>query len=302
MSERFKITSVYIMICLIWGTTWFAIKAGLDSFPPFFSASMRFAVASVVFALIIYIRKYPVPMSKTSIKFYLFMGICSYVIPFGMIYWAEQVIPSGLASVIFTIYPFAVIIFSRMMIRGFEIAPYKIFGMFVGLGGIVLIFAGTFKLELSKQLIGMTAAVLNAVIQAFVLVTIKKRGKDLHPVTMNFLPMVIGSIGLFIIALFTENIHASKFTGVGIFTVFYLGVLGSVVTFTSYYWLLNKINILLLAVVSFITPVVALYTGWLLGNEKLDSHQMIGSIVALAGVLFASLPEPRLLRKRLRKV
>ncbi len=299
MPERFKVAAVYVWICLIWGTTWFAIKFGLESFPPFFSAGLRFLVAAAIYTVIVMIKKYPMPFDKLSVKLYLFVGICSYVIPFGIIYWSEQYIPSGLASVIFAIYPFAVVIWSKFLLREDEIPPNKIMGIVIGFTGIVVLFSDSFKFDLSFQFWGMIGAVLNALIQSFVLVVVKKYGKKLHPVSVNFIPMLIGGIGLTGISFFTENFHQVHFTPAGIGTVLFLGIFGSVVTFTSYYWLLKKINILLLSVISFITPVVALYVGWLFLNETLTKNQFWGSMIALSGVLLSSLPKPKLLRKTL---
>ncbi len=297
MSERLKIALVYVLICLIWGTTWFAIKFGLDSFPPFFAAGIRFAVASIVYAVIIFWKKYPLPKDKLSLKVYMFMGIFSYIIPFGLVYWSEQYIASGLASVIFAIYPFAVAIFSKMYLESEEITPTKLVGMMIGFAGIVLLFSDSLKFDKSMQFWGMLAAILNALFQSFVIVMIKKHGKNIHPVSLNFIPMLIGSIGLLLLSLFLEDSTKIHFTSPGIMTVLYLGIFGSVVTFTAYYWLLKKIHILMLSVVSFITPVVAIFTGYILLNEKLTKYQLIGSMVALAGVLVSSVPKPKFMRK-----
>jgi drug/metabolite transporter (DMT)-like permease len=296
MSERVKVGAVYVLICLIWGTTWFAIKLGLDSFPPFFSAGLRFMVASAAYTLIVLVKKYPLPMDAHSVKLYLFIGLCSYVIPFGIIYWSEQYIASGLASVIFAIYPFSVAIWSKLFLKDEEIPPNKIIGMVIGFTGIVVLFSDALHFDMNMQFYGMLGAILNALIQSFVIVIVKKHGQKLHPVTVNFFPMLIGGIGLLILSLFVENVHALRFTPSGIGTILFLGIFGSVITFTSYYWLLRKINILLLSVISFITPVVAIYTGRFFLNETLTRNQLLGSIIALAGVLFSSLPKPKHLK------
>ncbi len=297
MSERFKIVFVYITVCLIWGTTWFAIKLGLDSFPPFFAAGVRFVVAGIVYALIILINNIPFPKDSRSLKIYLFIGIFSYIIPFGLVYWSEQYIASGLASVIFAIYPFAVAIFSTMFLKSEEITKSKIVGMTIGFAGIVILFSDSLKFDRSMQFMGMLAAILNALFQSFVLVMVKKHGKNIHPVSLNFIPVIIGSVGLLMLSLFLEDSAKIHFTATGIMTLLYLGIFGSVVAFTAYYWLLKKIKILLLSFFSFITPVVAIFTGYILLNEKLTKYQLIGSTVALAGVLVGSVPKQKILRK-----
>jgi drug/metabolite transporter (DMT)-like permease len=225
------------------------------------------------------------------------MGFFSFVIPFGLVYWAQQFVPSGMAAVLFAVYPFWVVIFSYSRLKGESIGFYKIFGTVLGFGGIVVIFSDSFKGDLSDYLIGMFAVVLSGTMQAWIAVSIKKFGNHLNPLSMNFIPMVIAGISMTAIAFLAEDLSTLKFNEHAVLSILYLAVFGSVVTFTSFYWLIKHINVIILSLIAFITPVVALILGYFLYNEVLSTRHFIGSALVLTGVLWANLGNLLKLRK-----
>jgi drug/metabolite transporter (DMT)-like permease len=105
-TPAYKIIITYAVLCFVWGSTWLAIKISLESFPPFLSAGLRFFVASFTIYSLMRIRGTELQTDKDSIRLYFMMGFFSFVIPFGLVYWAEQFVDSGLASVLFGVYPF----------------------------------------------------------------------------------------------------------------------------------------------------------------------------------------------------
>jgi drug/metabolite transporter (DMT)-like permease len=284
-----KVLLVYILICLIWGSTWLAIRVGLESLTPFISAGMRFVLASLLILLIMKFRKISLQLDRTSVVLYLLMGFFSFGVPFALVYWGEQYVPSGLAAVLFGVYPFFIALFSWIAIPSEEIGIWKMIGMIAGFAGIVIIFSDQFGGDLSSYLIGMAAVVTSGIIQAGMAVTIKKYGYHLNALSMNFIPMLIAGVFLILTGIAAEDLSSLVFDLNGILSIFYLALFGSVVTFTSYYWLLKRINIILLSLVAFITPVIALILGWLLYDEVLLSNHIAGSVMVLIGLLIANL-------------
>lgn len=243
------------------------------------------------------VKKLTLQTDKVAIRLYLLMGFLSFVIPFGLVYWAQQFVPSGMAAVLFAVYPFWVVIFSYLRMKEEPIGFYKIFGTVLGFGGIVVIFSDSFKGDLSDYLIGMFAVVLSGTMQAWIAVSIKKYGNHLHPLSMNFIPMVIAGISMTAIALFAEDISTLKFNENAVLSILYLAVFGSIVTFTSFYWLIKRVNLVILSLIAFITPVVALLLGYILYSETLSTRHFIGSALVLTGVLWANLDNLLKLRK-----
>jgi drug/metabolite transporter (DMT)-like permease len=292
-----KIALAYAAISFIWGSTWIAIRYGLESLTPIFSAGARFSLASIFIYTLMRIKNISLQTDKVAIRLYILMSFFSFVIPFGLVYWAQQFIPSGMAAVLFAVYPFWIVIFSHIRIPSDFIGFFKIFGTVLGFTGIVIIFSDSFAGDISNFLIGMFAVVLSGIMQAWIAVSIKKFGHHLHPLSMNFIPMVIAGISMLVIAFFTEDLSTLNFNQNAYLSILYLAFFGSVVTFTSFYWLIKHVNLVILSLVAFITPIVALVLGYFFYDEVLSTRHFIGAALVLTGVFWANLGNLLKLRK-----
>lgn len=288
ISENFKIILGYILICLIWGSTWLAIRIGLDSLTPIFSAGVRFILASIFIYILMKLKNIELQRDSSSMRLYLILSLFSFTIPFGLVYWAEQFIPSGLASILFAMLPFGVIIFSFLAFENYKVSFNQFFGVLLGFAGIVIIFSENLSFNLSDYFWGTLAVLLSAFMQASIAVIIKKYGEHLNPLSMNFLPLLFAGLIMIIAAFMFENSSAWKFDYKAVGSIIFLSFFGTVVTFTTYYWLLKRINIVILSLSSFITPIVAVLLGWLILDESLSSYTIFGSSLVLIGILFAN--------------
>jgi drug/metabolite transporter (DMT)-like permease len=287
-SESVKIILIYALACLIWGSTWLAIRIGLEDLTPLISAGYRFLLASMFILLLMKIRKIPLNTERLSIRLYLVMAFFSFAIPFGFVYWGEQYVPSGLAAVLFAVYPFFITLYSYYFIPGEKIDIYKISGILLGFTGIIIIFSDQLGGDFSAYLAGMILIVLSAMMQAGVAVTIKKYGHSLNPLAMNFVPMLIAGLVMLFSGFIIEDTSGNNFTSGAVLSILYLAFFGSVITFTSYYWLLKRVNILLLSLIAFITPVIALFIGWVFYSEEFTQRHIAGSAVVLTGIIAAN--------------
>jgi drug/metabolite transporter (DMT)-like permease len=292
-----KVFLAYAAMCLIWGSTWMAIRIGLESLTPIFSAGVRFSFASIIIYALMKIKNIQLQTDKESMRLYLLMGFFSFVIPFGLVYWAEQFVPSGMAAVLFAVYPFWVVIFSYLRIPNDVIGFYKIFGTVLGFAGIVIIFSDSFAGDITNYLIGMFAVVLSGTMQAWIAVSIKKFGHHLHSLSMNFIPMVIAGISMIAIGFVAEDLSGINFNEAAVLSILYLALFGSVITFTTFYWLIKRINLVILSLLAFITPIVALVLGFIFYNEDLSAQHFIGAALVLTGVFWANLDSLLKLKK-----
>lgn len=288
-TDNTKALSVYILLCLIWGTTWVAIKASLESLTPFMSAGSRFFLASFVIFVIMKFKGIILQTDRLSVRLYLLMGFFSFIIPFGLVYWAQQFVPSGLSAVLFAVYPFFVAVFSYFRIPEEKIGWLKVAGIILGFTGILLIFSDSLGGNFDDYLIGMFAIVLSGIMQANIAVTLKKQGGHLNSLSMNLVPMLIAGFFMVLFSLTLEDINYNKIDMNAVVSVSYLAVLGSVVTFTSFYWLLKRVNVVILSLIAFITPIVALFAGWIFYSEQLSGRHFFGSALVLIGLMTANL-------------
>ncbi len=288
-NENLKIGSGYAFICLLWGSTWLMIRIGLESLTPLVAAGSRFVFASVFIWLIMRYRNVKLQTDKEAVKLYLIMGFFSFVIPFGLVYWAEQFIPSGLTSILFGTFPFFVVIFSKILIRSERVGAGKVAGIVIGFIGIYLIYSEDMNVKLNQYILGMTVVLISAAMQGWITVLIKIKGKRLNPLSMNLVPLIIAGFTMLILGILFENTSKVTIDSKAVLSVLYLAFFGTVLTFTIYYWLMKRINVIILSLSSFITPIIALILGHIILSENFSSQVVFGSGLVLTGILFANL-------------
>ena len=134
----------------------------------------------------------------------------------------------------------------------------------------------------------MLAILVSAIIQGYVAVIIKKHGNKLNPLSMNFIPLLISGVILIPLGLIFEDRNSLAFDLKAILSIMYLAFFGTVLTFTTYYWLMQKINVVILSLSTFLTPIIALILGVIFLNEEFTENQIWGSSLVLIGILFAN--------------
>ena len=298
MTERFRVYLSYILICTIWGSTWLVIKIGLETLTPLMAAGCRFMVASTILFALIMIRGVKIPFGRQERSFYLVVALTSFSIPFALVYWGEQYVPSGLTSIIFAIYPFTVAFFSYLFIPSGKPAAGKISGIVLGFCGIVAIFSNDVHASDARALWGMAAVLVSAILQGYSVIVVKKHGHSIHPFAITFVPMLIGGILLLASSVILEDLSGNRFTTSALLSIMYLGMFGSVATFVSYFWLLKKVEPVLLSLTSFITPIIAVVLGVIFLGEELSPRTFLGAALVLGGIAVANLAELRKLFHR----
>lgn len=286
-SERALVLAGFAAISIVWGSTWLAIKIGLESISPVFGVAIRFTLAAVILFAIVRFRGERLSWGRENLPVFLVLGFLSFSFPFVLVYWGEQYIGSGLASILFATYPFVVAVFSHLFLPGEPLSAFKVGGTLLGFAGVVVIFwadlaGGTAGFP------GMAAIVLSTVLQGFSLVSVKRMGKHIAPVQLTLGGMAVSVVVLWTMAFALEDPSALRFDAAGIGSIVYLGTFGSVLTFVVYYWLLKRVEALFLSLTSLITPVLAVVLGAIFLGEVLPGSIYTGAAMVLAGILVAN--------------
>ncbi len=285
--EKFKVSFGYFIICTVWGSTWLAMKFALVHYPPFLATSIRFFIATAGLYVLIKLRGGKIKFDKSQFPIFWRLTIFSYSLPFAMVFYAEQTVSSGLGAVLFATFPFFVIIFSRIMLND-EIGIFKFIGVILGFTGIVLIFSHDLSSKNFESVTGISLILLSSAIQAYISVYLKKHGKNVGVLQMNFYPFLLsGFIVLFFSVIF-ENPPTDLINWEGLAAISYLAIFGSVLTFSTYYWLMKRMNVVILSLSSFITPIIAVYLGYVILDEKFSENIYLASTLVLIGVLLAN--------------
>ncbi len=294
-----KVISGYVAVCLVWGTTWYAMKIGLESIPPFLNAALRFGVAAVVLAVLLRVRRIRLGRDRTFWMLGLMLGLLAFSVPFALVYWGQQHISSGLASILFATFPLCVAGISHFYLTDEKLTFAKVLGLIVGFAGIVAIFSEDLSIRGDLALWGMGAVVLSALLQAMSMVGMKKHAGPYSSFGTVFVGTLIGGILLGIASPLVEDYSTVRFDTPGIISILYLAIFGSVGTFVTYFWLLKHIETVLLSLTAFITPILAVLLGMILLNESFSVQTALGSTMVLAGILVINIREvSELIRRR----
>ncbi len=287
-NDRLLVCLGFIVISTVWGSTWLAIKIGLRTMPPFFAAGLRFVVASGVLYGIVRMRKLPIPFTPDALRVYFALGVLSFAIPFALAYWGQQFIPSGLGSILFCAFPLWVAVFSHLLLVNERLDFFKALGTLLGFAGILIVFSPDLSVPDSGAIPGMAAILLSATMQAYALVITKKHGQEINTFSMTFVGMAMASVILLLLGILFEPTSSITWSGEAIGSILYLAIIGSVLTFVSYYWLLKRIDAVYLSLTSFINPIIAVILGALLLEERLASTVLAGATLVLTGILVSN--------------
>lgn len=256
--------------------------------PPMLGASLRFLLAALFLLGLIEFRRIQFAKDEMFWKLGLLMGFSSFGIPLALVYWGTQYIPTGLASILFATYPFAVALCSYFLLPNDRLSKPTMAGILLGFVGIYVIFASEFTFQSALGVEGMVAIILSSVLQAFALVTVKKHGKPYNTMSLNYVGMVIGGVLLAIMSFATENHEGVVFNQEAIFSLIYLALFGSVVTFVTYFWLLKHVEAVLLSLTAFVTPIIAVIAGVIVFGERFTVQILAGSALVLIGIVIAN--------------
>ena len=273
--------------CLIWGTTWLAIRIGLEGVPPFTGVALRFGLAALM-VLGIALAK-GVPLGRTARERWLWVvnGTLAFAGSYGIVYWSEQWVPSGLTAVLFATYPLFVAAFVHLILPGERVRPLELVGILGGFAGVGVIFSEDLR-SLVGEGVPFAAAVMlgSPLVASIASVAMKRWGAGIHPLSLTAVPMAIGSALTGIVALFAERDATLVWSARSIGALLYLTVFGSVVTFTLYYWLLQRMPVKRLALIAYIIPVEAVLLGTLI-DEPFTPRILVGSALVVLGVALA---------------
>ncbi|MFN2421774.1 MAG: DMT family transporter [Gemmatimonadota bacterium] len=276
------------ILCLIWGSTWLAIKIGLEDLPPFLGAAIRFAIASAVLLLLARIQRVPFPGSRRVHLALLALGLNSFALSYGVVYWAEQYLPSGLTAVLFATHPLLVLVLAHLALSTERITVRRAAGVILGFAGVFLIFRSDLATYEPRAPIAALVLMLSPLTAAASNVAIKRWGTGLHVYNLTTLPMAYGAVVLFAVSLLTEEIGAARWTPMAVGSIVYLALLGSVLAFVIFYTLLKQVAVSSLALISYVFPIVAVILGWIVLGERLAPDAWSGTAAIVAGIALAT--------------
>ena len=274
---------------LIWGTTWAAIRVGLSGIPPFKAIALRFAIACAILLVVAWWRGIPLGRRPHERLLWVVNGLLFFCVSFGVVYWAEQFVPSGLTAVLFSLFPLFVALLAHVALPGERLNARAGVGVVIAFLGVAVMFSEDFrKLGGDHVLFGSCLLLLSPTVSAISSVTIKRWGAGVHPISLAAVPMGICAGVMTVLAALFESDRPVRWGPAAALSLAYLAIAGSCVTFTLYYWLLRHVRASRVALLSYVTPVIAVLTGVLLLDEPFTWRLATGAALVIGGVALAA--------------
>jgi drug/metabolite transporter (DMT)-like permease len=276
------------LLVLIWGTTWAAIRIGLEGVPPFAGVALRFGIAAAVLLLLTPFFKVRLGRDPRERWLWVTNAALTFCISYGILYWAEQWVPSGLAAVLFATFPLFVAVLAHFLLPGERLTRVGSLGILVGFAGVAAIFSEDFS-RLGGPHVGRAAAVclLAPLSSACGAILVKRWGKRVHPLSITAVPMLITALVMGGLSAVAERGQPLVLHRPALLALLYLALFGSAVTFTLYFWLLSHLPATTMSLLNYVIPVVAVAVGTLWLGEPLTLRVVAGAVLVTAGVALA---------------
>ncbi len=297
------------LLCTIWGSTWAAIRLLVGDVPPLRAAAVRFAIAGIVALLWMLLRRKRMPRGTEWVHVLVLSGGLI-AIPFGIIFWAEQTVASGTTALIYATVPIFTAFLTPALTRGdgVQAVPGRAMqAMIVGLGGIALLLQDAIHVSW-RQMAGMVALLVAVALTAASTIyakgTLAAKGSELHITMSSAWQFLFAAVWLGGLSLLLERGEPAHWSGEAIAAELFLSILGSVVSFTLYFWLLQRWEPYRLGVTQLLLPVVAVAEGALLLRERLQWQMVVAMVIIMGSVAFvikARVQDEELVRMRVQE-
>ncbi len=272
-------------ICLIWGTTYLALRIGVTHFPPFLFIAIRQTTAGLLLVSFLLLSKKSVwPNSEHLIR-QAIGGFFMITLGNGLVAWAEVTIPSGVAAIICTLMPILVILTNLTTNSEEKITWPIVIGSALALGGVLLIFS-EYITDLANPLyrIGILMTFIAVTSWATCSVWMKKSNTNNDPFLNAGMQMFFGGLICFPISVAVDDLSHVSWSAEAGYSLLYLTVFGSLIAYACYTYTLRKLPMTIVSLYAYINPFVAVILGWLILDEKLNTKIGIAILITILGV------------------
>jgi drug/metabolite transporter (DMT)-like permease len=283
-----KIVLAFAIIYFVWGSTFLAIRVGVQEVPPFLLAALRFSVAGLALYGWMRLRGTPSPNRRQWAGASL-LGALIFLVDYGCLFWAEQRVPSGIAAVVLATIPVFITLLEIAFLRTQRLTARLGLALLVGSGGVAVLLNHSFSLgEIPIDRRGAFALLVAAF--SWSIATILTRRFDLpasKPMSAAA-QMLCGGAQLFVLAGVSGEFSGFHLQAVSLkawLALLYLIVAGSIIGFTAYIWLLHHESPTKVGTYAYVNPVVAVAFGYFFGNESVGPRTFVGTLLILLSVI-----------------
>jgi len=285
---KWKVLLAFAIIYFVWGSTFLAIRVGVREVPPFLLAGMRFLVAGIVLYTWMRARRSPSPTAKewTSATLLAFL---IFVLDYGLLFWAERRVPSGIAAVMMATIPVFMTISEIAIMKTQRLTVRLAFALLVGIGGVAILVSHSVNLgDAPIDPIGASALIVAAISWSLASALTRKLPLPSAKAMSSGAQMLAGGVLLMITAALLGEFRGFHLQAVSLkawWALAYLIVAGSIIGFTAYVWLLHHESPTKVGTYAYVNPVVAVLVGYFLGGETIGPRTILGTLLVLVSVV-----------------
>ena len=271
-------------VCFFWGTTYLGIRIALESIDPLVLMGLRYSISGIILLAVAYFSKAHLPAGRE----FWFTTLCGVMIiggGTGCLVFAEQWVPSGLAAVFITLSPFWMIGLDALIPGGERLHGPTILAMLVGFAGTTLLvapeivsegFGGPLLRGFLLIELGCGGWCLGSILQ-------RRHQTKAHPVVSGAVQQLATGLVFAVPALFTRP-HPSAWSARSVGAVAYLIVFGSIVGYSAYIFVLDRLPVSVVSIYNYINPIIAVFLGWLFFREHFGPQELVAMVIIFAGV------------------
>ncbi len=283
-----KTLLAFAIIYFVWGSTFLAIRIGVQDVPPFLLAAMRFSVAGLVLYVWMLVKGEPSPNRRqwTSIAL---LAVLIFVLDYGLLFWAEQRVPSGLAAVMMATIPVFMALSEIVFLRTQRLTIRLALALLIGIGGVAVLMSRSLNLGGAPvDTAGAVAIIIGAISWSIGSVLTRKLPFPPSKVMSSGAQMLAGGVFLALASAALGEFRSfspSTVSRGAWLSLLYLIVAGSILGFTAYVWLIHHESPTKVGTYAYVNPVVAVLIGYFLGGEALGLRTILGTLCVLISVL-----------------
>jgi drug/metabolite transporter (DMT)-like permease len=285
---KWKTLLAFAIIYFVWGSTFLAIRVGVREVPPLLLAAMRFFVAGAVLYAWMLARGEPSPTLRQW-KAASLLGLVIFVFDYGLLFWSEQRVPSGVAAVMLATIPAFMALSEIIFLRTQRLTIRLVVALLIGTGGVAVLVSHSLDLGGAPiDKLGAIALIFASISWSIASVMTRKLPLPDSKVMSAGAQMLSGGLFLAVAAAgFGEfrNFHPAAVSHEVWFSLLYLIIAGSIIGFTAYVWLIHHESPTKVGTYAYVNPLVAVLVGYFLGGEALATRTILGTLFVLVSVI-----------------
>lgn len=275
-----------LLLAAVWGPSFLFIKVAVAEIPPVTLVAGRVGLAAVLLYLILKLQGRALPGKGVIWRHFAVMGLVSNAVPFVLFSWGEQHIDSALAAIMNGTTPLFTIVLAHFFTADDRLTPVKAAGTLLGFGGLALLIAPSLQQGVRVQTWGIIALAVAAACYGVSIIYSRRHLRGLPPLVAPTAQLLMATVYLLPLSLLIDSpwrLPILSWPALGSWVV--LGIVGTALGFVIYYRILERMNATALSMVTYLMPVIGVFLGVVVLNERLTWHSCAGCALILLGVM-----------------